>query len=59
MPIVLLTWGTGYGIFFGKNHMVMLQCNYNIISVETIQDIDNILQMFVVNLYKPYTGSLQ
>ena len=39
-----------------RNHMAMLQCNYQVINVQATSDSDNTMHVFMVNLFKLYTG---
>ena len=39
-----------------RNHMAMLQCNYQVINVEATSDSNNTMHVFIVNLLNWYTG---
>ena len=51
MPDVLLTWEAIVGCSVARNHLEILQCDYQVINIEAISAGHKTMHTFMVNLY--------
>ena len=57
MPTVLLTWEAIVGCSVARNHLEILQCDYQVINVEAISAGHKTMHMFMS--HSLYTGGPQ